>query len=78
MNKYNMNNYIINIVKKIFPKKIPKPMGRWRVENNNTQLNRKIDLSNEDHCGTCGEYALSKIELKKKQNKNILNNKEFK
>jgi len=25
-------------------------------------MNRKIDLSNEDHCGPCGEYILKKID----------------
>ena len=34
-------------------------------------MNQKIDLSNEDHCGPCGQYALEKIELKNnKNNKN--------
>jgi hypothetical protein len=29
-------------------------------------MNKKIDLSNEDHCGPCGEYALEKTkEIKK-------------
>ena len=65
-----MNKYIITIIKKILPKELPKPMGRWRVENNNTKMNNKIDLSNEDHCGPCGQYALSKIESTKKQTKN--------
>jgi len=27
-------------------------------------MNHKIDLSNEDHCGPCGQYALEKIEQK--------------
>jgi len=44
------------------PKQLPKPVGRWRIENCNIQMNNKIDLSNEDHCGTCGQYALEKIE----------------
>ena len=26
-------------------------------------MNQKIDLSNEDHCGPCGQYALEKVEL---------------
>jgi hypothetical protein len=30
-------------------------------------MNHKIDLSNEDHCGPCGQYALEKIELIKKK-----------
>jgi len=54
--------YIITIIKQIFPKELPKPVGRWRIENCNKQMNSKIDLSNEDHCGPCGQYALTKIE----------------
>ena len=29
---------------------------RWGQVNSNTQLDRKIDLANEDHCGPCGAY----------------------
>jgi hypothetical protein len=54
------------MIKKIFPKELSKPLGRWKIENCNKQINNKIDLSNEDHCGTCGEYALSKIKEDKK------------
>ena len=66
--------YITTIIKKLFPKELPKPVGRWRIENCNTQMNNKIDLSNEDHCGPCGQYALEKIEtinLKTNNNTNI-------
>lgn len=45
------------------PKELPKPVGRWRIENCTTQMNQKIDLSNEDHCGPCGQYALEKLEI---------------
>jgi len=47
-------------------KNIPKPVGRWRTEECKKTMNYKIDLSNEDHCGPCGQYALDK-------NKNRLN-----
>ena len=60
--------YLINVIKKIFQKDLPKPMGRWKVQQCNKQINSKIDLSNEDHCGPCGQYALTKIEF---QNKDI-------
>jgi len=60
---------IINFVKKNMPKDLPKPLGRWRIENCNKQMNHKVDLSNEDHCGPCGQYALSK---KKELKSNIL------
>ena len=63
--------YITNIIKKFIQKEAAKPVGRWRIENCNMQMNQKIDLSNEDHCGPCGQYALEKIELKNnKNNKN--------
>jgi hypothetical protein len=58
--------YITNIINKFISKEIFKPktqpVGRWRIEHCNKQMNHKIDLSNEDHCGPCGQYALEKIE----------------
>ena len=62
---------ITSIIKKLMTKDLPKPVGRWRVENCNTQLNNKIDLSNEDHCGPCGQYALEKIDSTNNKNTNI-------
>ena len=56
-------NYIITFIKKILSKEIPRPIVRWRIEQCNKKINHKIDLSNEDHCGPCGQYALEKIEL---------------
>jgi hypothetical protein len=55
--------YIITvIVKQLLPTAcVPTPLGRWRLDRCTTQLNYKIDLSNEDHCGPCGQYALENI-----------------
>jgi hypothetical protein len=61
----------ITLFVKMF-KEIPKPLGRWRLEYCNTKLNNKIDLSNEDHCGPCGKYALEK------RNENISKNSLYK
>jgi len=63
--------FITNIIKKLSPKDISKPLGRWRLENCNTQMNNKIDLSNEDHCGPCGQYALEKVKYKHDVNTDI-------
>lgn len=52
--------YITNIVRRLLKKELPKPLGRWRKETCNIQMNKKIDLSNEDHCGPCGQYVLEK------------------
>jgi hypothetical protein len=35
-------------------------LGRWKLEYCNTKVDNKIDLSNEDHCGPCGQYGLLK------------------
>ena len=61
--------FITNLIKKIIPKKISLPLGRWRIENCNTQLNNKIDLSNEDHCGPCGQYAIEKVKNEVREQK---------
>jgi hypothetical protein len=52
---------IIHHIKNIVSKQMPKPLGRWRIETCKNRMNQKIDLSNEDHCGPCGHYALGKI-----------------
>jgi len=56
----------IAFLKQFIPKRLPKPLGRWRTEECPTQMNKKIDLSNEDHCGPCGQYALIKQNSKQK------------
>lgn len=38
-----------------------RPLGRWNIESCQTRTDKKIDLSNEDHCGPCGEYRLSVV-----------------
>jgi hypothetical protein len=60
--------YLTKIVKKLMSKEIPKPVGRWNIENCNVKMNHKIDLSNEDHCGPCGQYALTKMKVEKNDN----------
>jgi hypothetical protein len=46
-----------------------KILGRWNIESCDKRMNNKIDLSNEDHCGPCGQYILDKT--KKDINKNV-------
>jgi len=56
--------YIMTVINRFFGKELPKPMGRWSIEQCSKKINNKIDLSNEDHCGPCGQYAISKIKPK--------------
>lgn len=44
-----------------------KPLGRWNIDYCTKKLNKKIDLSNEDHCGPCGQYIISKTTSIKKE-----------
>ena len=44
----------------LFPKTSKIPLGRWTYVKGKKQLDKKIDLANEDHCGVCNQYALSK------------------
>jgi len=53
--------YIIkSIIKRITKKDLPKPLGRWNIDYCNKKTDNKVDLSNEDHCGPCGQYAIDK------------------
>lgn len=54
-------NWYKKLIKRITETQ-PKPMGRWNVENCDKKLNQKIDLSNEDHCGPCGQYRIDKLD----------------
>ena len=56
--------HVVSIIKNLLLKEMPKPVGRWRIEKCNIKMNNKIDLSNEDHCGPCGQYALEKTTIK--------------
>jgi hypothetical protein len=52
---------ILSLLKnKLFKEHLNPPLGRWQIEKCNIKINNKIDLSNEDHCGTCGEYIINK------------------
>jgi hypothetical protein len=51
--------FIINKFKNII-KQDKKILGRWNLDYCDNKMNKKIDLSNEDHCGPCGQYIIEK------------------
>ena len=57
----NMNIIKKNVLKIFASNDTLKPLGRWNIDYCNDKMNAKIDLSNEDHCGPCGQYSISKI-----------------
>ena len=40
-----------------------KVLGRWKIDYCDKVTKTKVDFSNEDHCGPCGQYS-NKINLK--------------
>jgi hypothetical protein len=62
--------FIKSIIQK-FLKEDKKILGRWNIESCDKKINNKIDLSNEDHCGPCGQYILDKssVDINKNNNK---------
>ena len=57
-------NFITKI-KNLIPNKQQKVLlGRWAIDYNEKTINKKIDLSNEDHCGTCNKFQ-NNIDVKK-------------
>ena len=52
--------FIIKTIKSFIKTEPPRILGRWNIDYCKKKMNKKIDLSNEDHCGPCGEYILAK------------------
>ena len=59
----------LKAIKNLIEKPSQLVLGRWKIEQCKKKLNRKIDLSNEDHCGPCGQYAMHKLHLEKELKK---------
>ena len=52
-----MRTFFLNVWNRISYLFSPEPrkiLGRWNMEICDKKINRKIDFSNEDHCGPCG------------------------
>lgn len=61
--------FIKSIIKNLLYKD-KRVLGRWNIEYCDKKMNNKIDLSNEDHCGPCGQYILDKTKTVNYSNKN--------
>jgi hypothetical protein len=51
--------FLSEIIKRVV-KDEKKLLGRWSIERCDKRMAHKIDLSNEDHCGPCGQFILNK------------------
>jgi hypothetical protein len=47
----------ITVLRNIFLQKQPKVLlGRWNLVYCPEKISKKVELSNEDHCGACNNY----------------------
>jgi len=66
-----LEDFMMKGVNKLMPKELPKPVGRWNNEYCDVKTNKKVDFSNEDHCGPCGQYILPTEEPANKSSDNL-------
>lgn len=53
--------FITSFINKNMKKSTGIPLGRWNIDKCMNKINIKIDMSNNDHCGTCHNYLTNKI-----------------
>ena len=46
--------FMLSILEKMHIREPKKILGRWTIDTCSQKMKRKIDQSNEDHCGPCG------------------------
>lgn len=68
------NNYIRYIfeqpIKWFKYQRLPNQLGRWSRLETEKQMDQRVTMTIEDHCGLCNEYMNQKYEIKiKKKNK---------
>ncbi len=59
--------FALSIISKILPKELPTYLGRWKIDYCSVKINNTVNLANEDHCGSCSQYASDKINVTNQQ-----------
>ena len=63
--KNSDNNLVYKVINRVlFDKHLQPKLGRWGLIHDD-RVDRKVDWSNEDHCGPCGSLKLEKKDFKK-------------
>lgn len=47
--------FIASVIHRFVIKDTKPQLGRWNIDYCIQKINKKVDLSNEDHCGPCGQ-----------------------
>jgi len=67
----NISTAKIMKINKIISNKTENHLGRWKIDECSKKTNIKVDMSNEDHCGPCGYYAMMTIKSKENSQNNL-------
>jgi len=54
--------HIIDVLKSASRKQVKTPLGRWNLDSHK-HAKLKSNYANEDHCGSCAEYAILQQQL---------------
>lgn len=54
--------HIIDVLKSASRGYVKTPLGRWNLDNHK-HAKLKSNYANEDHCGSCAEYAILQQQL---------------
>lgn len=68
--------FITNALRNLIKRDPIPPLGRWNIDYCSTKINKKIDLSNEDHCGPCGMYK-NEVNIQTKYSHDKIQNDNF-
>lgn len=55
--------HLLSTLLKRFETPVQPPLGRWRLDYCSKKIDYKVNLTNEDHCGTCNSYRLTKVDV---------------
>ena len=62
-----MNRIVKVFINRLRPVR-PPPLGRWNLDYCSKTIEHKVNLTNEDHCGTCSSYMLTKVSTSNETN----------
>lgn len=65
---------IRKFINRIIRSDAPPLLGRWKIDYCENRIAKKVNLTNEDHCGTCADYILTKYNSIPLQKYNSINN----
>lgn len=71
-----MNRIVKVFINRLAPRPAP-PLGRWKLDYCSKTVDYKVNLTNEDHCGPCSYYMLTKVSTNNETDDKNIENTEY-